>query len=251
MRRVSSPDRSTQPPVEPAVYLPGPIGHSPQPADNSPIVIGFGGPPPSDLLTQHSSIIHSMMRRYAQYTWHGMLDAQDIEQEAIIGLYKAHQTFDPSAGSPFTAYARRVIENNIRNAIRNAQPYGTRESTKSDVRLVITHESFEELRHELDFVADFNVEQRVTDSLDLMSIIDAFHRLGSRNRRILYLRLILERPLREIANREGISHTRVKQLVSDALIQVRHYLSDKDVSLSFEPASTPKSDSEYSMPSAS
>lgn len=47
-------------------------------------------------------------------------DKDDVIQEGMIGLVKAYNSFDESAGASFKTYANRCIDNQIFNAIQSS-----------------------------------------------------------------------------------------------------------------------------------
>ncbi len=48
------------------------------------------------------------------------MDADDLMQEALIGLYGAVSTFSPAEGAAFGTYAGVCIDNRLRSAVRNS-----------------------------------------------------------------------------------------------------------------------------------
>src|SRR3954449_9205921 len=69
-------------------------------------------------------MVLSRYRRFARSKSRGYFlvggDADDIEQEALIGLFKAVRDFRPEHGTPFRAFAELCITRQIITAIKTA-----------------------------------------------------------------------------------------------------------------------------------
>lgn len=68
------------------------------------------------LLNSYKGLASTIARKY--HLMGG--DTEELLQEGMIGLYRAIYSYDPEKNSSFKAYAGRVIENKIIDAIRHA-----------------------------------------------------------------------------------------------------------------------------------
>lgn len=118
-----------------------PVRRPTEPADGTPVVIGFGGPvrnelPPTDvpaLLDQYSHIVDQIVGRMPlSLLAAANLEAKDLRQEGLIGLLTAAKTFDRQRGARFAPFARTVVSNAIYGALRHHDPLS--ESTRRDLR---------------------------------------------------------------------------------------------------------------------
>lgn len=118
-----------------------PIRRDSQPADGTPVVVGFGGPvsnelPPThtrDLLEQYTWVVdHVVSRIPLSLMAVANLDKEDLRQEGLIGLLSAAQHFDRSRSARFSPFARTVVSNAVYGALRHHDPLP--ESTRRDLR---------------------------------------------------------------------------------------------------------------------
>lgn len=243
-----------------------PLGHPAQPADDTPVVVGFGGPDPcrtpADVIAEHRVLVTSVVRRYSARPWHGIIDLEDLQQEAYVALLRAHARFDPSRGVPFAAFARLTVERAILDTIRNADPLPAL-VRRQVIEMQIAREDVEHARDrasladslgctpdellELERCENFSevsslseLAERVPSQEDdyevtskacmaaaMQRVQRAMRTLPDQHRRIAFLYLTGLRSLREIAEIEGISHTRVRQIVTLVVEEVRDYLSSE------------------------
>lgn len=135
---------STGAPAEPV--LPTrftPVRRPAEPADGTPVVIGFGGPvtnelPPTGveaLMTKYAWIVDQAVARIpSALLASANLDADDLRQEGMLGLLSAAQSFDRSRSARFTPFARSVVSNAIFGALRSNDPLP--ESTRRDLKVI-------------------------------------------------------------------------------------------------------------------
>jgi RNA polymerase sigma-B factor len=67
------------------------------------------------LVTEHLGLVRGIARRLAV---HGD-QVDDLVQEGMVGLLKAIRRYEPDRGVPFPAYARTVVEGEIRHHLRD------------------------------------------------------------------------------------------------------------------------------------
>lgn len=118
-----------------------PIRRDCQPADGTPVVVGFGGPvtnelPPEDakdLLDQYSWIVDYVVSRIPISLMSvANLDKEDLRQEGLIALLTAAEHFDRQRSARFSPFARTVVSNAIYGVLRQQDPLP--ESARRDMR---------------------------------------------------------------------------------------------------------------------
>jgi RNA polymerase sigma factor FliA len=121
-----------------------PLRRPATPADHTPVVIGFGGPPttplpaPSQLddtqiVQTYGSVVDSVIARLPYTVRRGATaDADDLRQEGLLALLHAARRFDPAQGTPFSAYARTCVYNAIASTLRHLDPVPDR--VRKDIR---------------------------------------------------------------------------------------------------------------------
>lgn len=75
--------------------------------------------------------IRSIALAYARHYPDLWLDADDFTQEGAIALLRAAENYSPDTDATFLTYARRIIHNAIRDAIRKAMPH-TEDATSDE-----------------------------------------------------------------------------------------------------------------------
>ncbi len=159
-------------------------------------------------------------------------DLDVVASAAGEALIEAVERFDPFDCPTFPAFARIVIRSRIADALKaelaargEAENLGDAVSLEETVRPKplgrrsngVELEDLVRWRHER---AEAREEARRTDRKDLRGLaahIEAYERLPTRTKTILYLRFAEEMPEREIAAFLGISQPRVSQLIHEAL----------------------------------
>lgn len=120
-----------------------PIRRDCQPADGTPVVVGFGGPvtnelPPEDakdLLDQYSWVVdHVVSRIPISLMSVANLDKEDLRQEGLIALLTAAEHFDRQRSARFSPFARTVVSNAIYGVLRQHDPLP--ESARRDMRTI-------------------------------------------------------------------------------------------------------------------
>lgn len=71
---------------------------------------------PEQVIRQYEGLAHAIARRY----FAAGHDHEDLAQEALIGLCKAHRDYDPTEGVPFGLFARGCIERQVITAVKTA-----------------------------------------------------------------------------------------------------------------------------------
>lgn len=73
------------------------------------------------LIEECQPLVRSVARRAQAFAWSvgSMAELDDLLSLAQEGLVKATESYDPSRGVPFTAYARLRVAGHVKNALRN------------------------------------------------------------------------------------------------------------------------------------
>lgn len=71
------------------------------------------------LLQRHGPSVERGLR--IGVTWRAALEAADVMQVTYLEAFLQIRNFDPSRGTPFEQWLRRIAENNLRDAIRGLQ----------------------------------------------------------------------------------------------------------------------------------
>lgn len=71
-----------------------------------------------ELIKENSTIINSIVKKYLNYATSLGVDSSDLQQEAIIGLNKAMETYDKEASASFRTYASLLIERQIKDFLK-------------------------------------------------------------------------------------------------------------------------------------
>jgi RNA polymerase sigma factor FliA len=187
------------------------------------------------------------------------LDWDDVIQEGFIGLLDAIRNFDESRGIPFLAYARKRVIGSIRDCIREnttsprsiAKFWKERQKTveafydkhsrlpsqaetadlmglKHDHyhRLdVVSLEIYEGTSLELSQSLEYDVEWRVDKEEKMQVTKLALLSLKARQIEILHLSYVRGMTMVEIGLKIGVNESRVSQLRTRALNEIRRVLS--------------------------
>lgn len=107
------------------------------------------------LLSMYKHLVVSISRKY--YLMGG--DKEDLIQEGMIGLFKAIISFDMNKNDNFTAYAVRVVEREMIDAIRRANT-GSQQFLSESILIESDDELSDSASPEDDFIS-----QECTDEL--------------------------------------------------------------------------------------
>jgi RNA polymerase sigma factor (sigma-70 family) len=185
----------------------------------------------------------------------GVIDREDLRQEALLAVHAAAASFDPSRGVPFTAYARSCAKRAVAGVLRGEDRLP--ETVRRDLSLILAAEeqltatlmrrpSDEQVaaacglttarvlgvrwwqdrgrHHVTDELAWEGLEdpvgspeQEVIAQVEARAVRWGLARLPERSRRIVWARIVDEEDLGVVAVREGVSRARVSQITTDAL----------------------------------
>lgn len=183
-------------------------------------------------------------------------DHQDLVGLGTIGLLNALDSFDPERGIPFPAYARHLITGSMKDGLRQADRLPRKLREASD-RLRLQTESAKEIlgraptetelaalldvtisklreviaaSREVASLSELREDDDLRDSLEeeglkrllLADLADSvLEQLSPRKQAIVRLYHLEGLKLKEIANRLGVTESRVSQLHSEALREAR------------------------------
>lgn len=71
-------------------------------------------------IKRYIGIARQMARRMTSRFFHGVIDKENIEGEALIGLARAIERYDSTLTSNFELYAIQIIKNHVATAIRDS-----------------------------------------------------------------------------------------------------------------------------------
>ncbi len=147
---------------------------------------------------------------------------EDLQQEAFIALMRAAETFNPELGTPFGAYATRVIKNKLNNLFRNAVRRAKNEELTLDQ---------ESSSREGETVKDqlVDVAAGTTEASDLAVLEEILAAVPGRARTIVQL-MAEGRNWREIGKEVGLSHEGARKVAMATMAQMRRELEARGVS---------------------
>ena len=171
------------------------------------------------------------------YKWHSRMEFEDIVSSGTIGLLKAIDKFDPEKGA-FSACASAYINKYIRMALDSYRGIHTKRYDRmtQEERSSFVVESLNEKVGDGDteFAESLEADcptpcERVTLDDSVRAMLEAMDRvLDSREQFIIRSRYGLDGngvlTLREIAERLGMTHERVRQIEVSALTKLREQL---------------------------
>lgn len=183
-----------------------------------------------------------------------LLDPEDLRQELWLAAQQAHGAYDPSQGVPYPAYLRSRIHFAILQQMRagDTVPHQVRRDWRAIVQSLqdlgagatlhqmaaatgltyqraadVVRQVHEARPEDLDHATDmrqqvfFDPEEYLMVSERNRVIADALTVLPERQRRALAMRLIDERPIKEVAEELNVTPGRVSQMVNQALDRLR------------------------------
>lgn len=128
---------------------------------------------------------------------------EELQSAAYMGLVKAAEKFDPSMGFAFSSYARFRINGEMKDFMRTSL-------IGSKVRLINEGEDFENRISVEDSQFEFN-----------------FSCLSSKEIKILNLYYIDNVSMKKIGIIEGVSESRVSQILNSCRKKIKKYLEDR------------------------
>lgn len=167
---------------------------------------------PPDLFRENVRLAYTIANRFRESTT-GTLWQDDLEQEALIGLWKACQNYDPARNDHFGRYAGQVVKNEIRMFLRRVYRWSQ--------QVVSLDESIREtddlkvdglLLHEPDLEAGVRYEE----------LVAAILATGSRP---LINRLLHGRTNEELARETGVHSTKIARQYQRELRRLREVVA--------------------------
>jgi RNA polymerase sigma-32 factor len=168
----------------------------------------------------------------------GGLQREDLEQQAVLGLIRSAETFDPGRGVRFNTLARWWVRTFLDDYIvRNAQVVrpslsGGRGSRIAGIRIVSLDQPVG--GEEGSTLGDVIPDERPLPDEIVAQIIDAeagasrvavaLAKLSARSRAVVEGRFVEGAKLRTIGDRLGVSSERVRQIEAAALKRLRQLM---------------------------
>jgi RNA polymerase primary sigma factor len=185
------------------------------------------------MILRHRRLAYKMARRYEGFG----VDREDLEQEAISGLIKAVDRFDPTRGTAFSTYATYWIRRSLQEAVARGSLIRTPDFFKRRRRRprVVSLDAPIGADGDLtvaDAIPDpWSVRHdplaRFTHALARERLHQLVDLLPPREREVIHARFGFgfddqPKTLKEIGDGMGISHTRAGQILGSALRHLRH-----------------------------
>lgn len=156
------------------------------------------------LVSDNMGLAYHFAERYSNIP--GM-DFDDRLQEARLGLVKAAEAFDPSRGTPFGAFASRIIKNQLNASFRRYAKTSRHETAELDAPIG-GEEGAASAKDNLRAA-----EAPQTSAEDRRAAAEALDKIPVRPRRI-WQALSEGRSLRDIAAEEGLSQEGVRKIAN-------------------------------------
>lgn len=150
----------------------------------------------------------------------------DLFAEAILGLFEAHDHFDPSKGVAFTTYSSFWVRRAITSALKKKGLIHI-PNQKQNEGLKFEYLSVDKDERNgkklLDLPAEGpSSEEAVDKKKRARTIQRALSILSDRDRRIMRMRFWEGRTLMEIGDRIGLSRERIRQIIDTSLHLLKH-----------------------------
>lgn len=178
-------------------------------------------------------VVHlPLVRRLARRFSHGdRAREEDLVQAGVVGLILAVDRFDPDLGVPFVAYAIPTIVGSIQHYLRDAAPImraPRRRAADDGFRVVLVGDWPAVEATAGPGAAVASSDRAIETAAQRVALVRLLRGLGSRERRLIYLRFYEDETLAQIASRTGLSVSRVSRLIDRALVRLRDQLENQD-----------------------
>lgn len=158
-------------------------------------------------------------------TMPGLIDLDDLRQEALAGLCEAAVAWNPtlSTGRTFCGFAKWRIHGRVIDALRAADPLTRAERIK--IRSPRARDAIRLRRRT-------SLETPIADGLTLQDLIPGdgpprlpdelpMHLLTQREREMVFLRFSADQTIETIGARYGVTASRVSQILAASLAKLR------------------------------
>jgi RNA polymerase sigma factor FliA len=211
--------------------------------------------PPAEVLRSYAAVVEIALRRWSSAVLRGTgVDRDDLRQEGLLALLTAAASFDPDRGVAFPTYARTVVPHAVAAALRRADPLPER--VRADVRAVrdaraalgdrattaaiaaragitasrvveVSAAAHRVVATSLHILPEWShpttastAEDVVVELEDARALRTRVAALPDRHRRILVARLVHRTPVGVLASTEGVTPSRISQIVAASLASV-------------------------------
>ena len=130
---------------------------------------------------------------------------EDLEQEALIALFEASNTFDAKKGAKFSSYAYLCIKHRLGNIRQKERSRAMAQARQETLRPIMA-----------------NRVVSIEDKVVHRQLLDIIEQLPPREEFVIKSRIIEGLTLQEIGNILGITRERVRQIEKTALREVRY-----------------------------
>lgn len=201
---------------------------------------------PNALITEYRNIVEKAISKLPSKVLYGSaFDIDDLRQEGFIALLVAYKTFNKNKGN-FPGYAKQCVNNAIADALRQQDIFSQR--LRADERLLkaaeenpktledlsamtgLSIKKIKEIRAwrnyqvavpvetlEYETNVTLNPEEAYQLSSTSFALRKAIAELPEQANRILLDRIVYNKTIREIAEKEGLSPARVSQISSKTM----------------------------------
>jgi RNA polymerase sigma-70 factor (ECF subfamily) len=164
----------------------------------------------SDLLERHGAIVRSGLQRSYQRRLKGEVDLDDVMQVTYLEAFLRIGAFTPGGPGAFSAWLRRIAENNLRDAIRKSDAWDRRRSP-------VAMANADSCRGLVELVAGGDSPIRTAGQSETERLLElALRQLPDDYQRVLRLYDLEGLTGPEVARRLDRSHGAVKMLVARA-----------------------------------
>lgn len=183
------------------------------------------------LILNYTNLVHYVVHRF-KFSPHNILDERDYFQYGIEGLNEAVDRFDPDYGTKFETYAIQRIRGKIIDELRKLQSKYRVESGDTVVESFFTNVSIDRSNDDEDgitlaeIIPNDSEAASITMEKDELKelLINTISNLNERDRLILSLYYYEELNYKEIANILKITISRVSQIHSKIIKELKSKL---------------------------
>ena len=161
-----------------------------------------------------------LVKLYARRMCSRGADFDDCFEEGMMALWKAWESFDPSYGTPFGAWAAFKIHKRIASLIRRRAKQGAARTVVSLSSDAIDQDWDSGIRGEL--VGDRDCDEEERQKRRREEIAHCLRHLPERDAAIVRAFYLEDLSSDEVGLRFGLSANRIRHICSHALRRIRH-----------------------------
>lgn len=168
-------------------------------------------------LTEHAGLIRHLARK----AYRGVLDIEDLEQEARIEFAKSFARWRADSGVPLSNYASMRIRSRLFWATESMRPRGVKQGRPGSKAPECRQVCFEDDEHSTE---DTDPEKQLARKQELESLGLGLNRLPPDRGWLLRRRFLDEATRKVVGEERGISQAHVWRLENDALESLRRIM---------------------------